>query len=263
MKPGEPYSPYRLFLCAFVPLPIMGMPDLSAGAKLLFGRLALYAGQNTKCYPGLSRLATDLGASVDSIGRWLAELQNAKLLNRAQKGAGKTAECEFTWHSALSAAASAEVQRLNPASAELQNQASAETGDQLPQIRGSASAESRMPLKEEAAQGNGSDKRKQKTAPISEQEYVEFCQQCARERLPIPSRDVATRVKTQFPELWNGCPVWLQLRAFPKQREAIMWLSLEHHQVLMEVERQALTPPKLTPAQENHAIATQRFLAGK
>jgi hypothetical protein len=166
VKPGDAYSPYRVFLSAPIPLAVMAMPNLSPGAKLLFARLALYAGRNTKCYPSLDRLARDLGTSTDAIGRWLKELTDPKFIHRARKGPGKTAECEFLWHASLSADSaelrnqdSAEVRNQEPDSAESRNLDSAEMGGKIPQIRGSDSAESRNHLKEEAVHLNGSGKR--------------------------------------------------------------------------------------------------------
>ena len=233
MKPGEPYSPYRLFLCAFVPLPIMAMTDISPGAKLLFGRLALYAGQNTTCFPKLDRLSADLGSSVDSIGRWMAELTAAKLLNRAQKGSGRPAECEFIWHAALSGVTSAEVQKLDSASAESRNQAFAEMGDQLPQIRGSASAESRMHLKEEAVQLNGSGKR--------------FTHNGARATVA----DMNGQASQRFEEFWNlyprkqrrdfACSQWLSV--VTTENEAIVFACLANYLASGDVDRGAVMNP--------------------
>jgi hypothetical protein len=101
MKPGEPYSPHRRFLCAPVPLWIMAMLELSFGAKLLFGRLALYAGPNDSCYPSLRRLAADMGTSINTICRLIKELVDAKLIRRKRCGPGKNARIEFVWHPAL------------------------------------------------------------------------------------------------------------------------------------------------------------------
>jgi hypothetical protein len=97
---------------------------------------------------------------------------------------------------------------------------------------------------------------------ISDEEYEEFCNQCARERLSIPSEEDAARVKRKFVGHWSGRPAWLQLRAFPGQKTVGLWLSLRRRQVLMEMQRQALTPPELTKSQQSMANATRRFLEG-
>lgn len=75
---GDTYSPHGQFVCAMIPLAVMAMPYLSANAKLLFGRLALYADRKTACYPSLDGLAADLGCSVDAIGCCLNELKRRR-----------------------------------------------------------------------------------------------------------------------------------------------------------------------------------------
>jgi hypothetical protein len=97
---------------------------------------------------------------------------------------------------------------------------------------------------------------------ISDDEYLEFCRQCARERLSVPSEEDAARVKRKFVGDWNGRPAWLQLRAFPRQETVGLWLSLRRRQVLMELERQTETPPELTKSQQSMANARRRFLEG-
>lgn len=186
MKPGEAYSPYRVFLSAPIALDVMAMPNLSPGAKLLFARLALYAGRNTSCYPSLERLACDLGTSTDAIGRSLKELTDAELIRRKRKGPGKTAECEFLWHAALSADSaelrnqdSAKVRNQAPDSAEVRNLDSAEMGGKTPQNRGQDSAETRNHYKEETVHLNGSLKRTD----------TESAREVRRELVPVVSGD--------------------------------------------------------------------------
>ena len=97
---------------------------------------------------------------------------------------------------------------------------------------------------------------------IGDEEYVEFCRQCARERLEIPSRPDAAKVKRKFMGDWNGRPAWLQLRAVRRQYSARLWPQMDREQVLMELERQALTPPEPSKSQQSMANATRRFLEG-
>lgn len=169
-KIGDPYSPHRRFLCAPVPLALMKSPNLSAGAKLLFGRLALHAGKELYCYPGLDTLADELGVSDDTIGRWMAELIGNKFIKRKRCGPGRNAECIFIWNPELGGSDdstetrnqdSAKVRDQNQSdSAESQNLDSAGRRDEIPQNRGDDSAEMRSAYKEqavhEAVQVNGS-----------------------------------------------------------------------------------------------------------
>ncbi len=48
---GQRYSPYKVFLCAPVPLSLLRCRAITEGAKLLFGYLTLYSGENGLCYP--------------------------------------------------------------------------------------------------------------------------------------------------------------------------------------------------------------------
>jgi|SRR5580704_2022463 len=119
----------------------------------------------------------------------------------------------------------------------------------------------RRPIKEEESQEETTTTTTAALAiTISREEYATFCRQCARERLPVPDRQTAIAAKTRFPGSWNGSPAWLQLRAFPGQKSARLWLCMERDQVLMEVERQDLTPPALSPKEAVHAAARERFL---
>lgn len=68
-----------------IPLDIMSMTEISANAKLLYARLLLYIGKNSKAWPSQETLAADLGISVRSIKRTVAELAQAELIERQQK----------------------------------------------------------------------------------------------------------------------------------------------------------------------------------
>ena len=68
---------------------LMRRRDLTIGAKCLLGRLKRYAHKSGKCYPSLPTLATELGTSVDSIRRFLAQLKDAGLVRVAKAGLGR------------------------------------------------------------------------------------------------------------------------------------------------------------------------------
>ena len=64
MRPGEPFNPFRLFNGLFVPEALARRRGLSPGAKLAYGRLARYAGQDGQCYPAVPTLAREIGVGL-------------------------------------------------------------------------------------------------------------------------------------------------------------------------------------------------------
>jgi len=88
MKPGERFTPIPDF--------IMRRRDLTHGAKCLWGRLDRYAQKNGQCYPSLPTLATELGTSIDSIRRFIAQLKNAGLIRVAKAGLGRGNSTNYT-----------------------------------------------------------------------------------------------------------------------------------------------------------------------
>ena len=67
----------------------MRRPDLTFGAKCLLGRLKRYGQKTGKIYPSLPTLATELGTSIDSIRRFLAQLKDASLVRVVKAGLGR------------------------------------------------------------------------------------------------------------------------------------------------------------------------------
>jgi len=101
VKIGEPFNPHRRFNGVFVPLGLLRCRDIGDGAKLLYGRLCLFAGKDGECFADRTELAKEMGLSVASIGRQLEELVEAKFIRRVRRGRGQTALCRFLWHPAL------------------------------------------------------------------------------------------------------------------------------------------------------------------
>lgn len=104
MNVGQPFNPHGCFNGAFTPFSVLRLPDLSLGAKVLYGRLSAFAGRDGACYPSREKLAAELGISVATIKRHLAELTQAKLIRRELPetiGRGQTARVVFLWHEAL------------------------------------------------------------------------------------------------------------------------------------------------------------------
>jgi len=69
VKIGEPFNPHLAFLGVFVPLGLLPFPGLSVHAKLLYGRLMMYAGRDGLCNPALETLSKQFNVSIDTISR--------------------------------------------------------------------------------------------------------------------------------------------------------------------------------------------------
>jgi hypothetical protein len=73
-----------------VPNFILTKSDISVGAKLAYAMLLKYAWGDDACFPGQTKLATDMGSGERSVRRYLDELEKASLLEVIQRGLGKT-----------------------------------------------------------------------------------------------------------------------------------------------------------------------------
>jgi hypothetical protein len=101
MRPGEPLNPFRLFNGLFVPEALARHRGLSPGAKLAYGRLARYAGQDGQCYPAMLTLAREIGVGLRQARKYLGELERVKLIRRVSRFSrnGQTSnQYEFLWH---------------------------------------------------------------------------------------------------------------------------------------------------------------------
>ena len=103
LQVGQVFVPRRvLHSGVFVPDGLLASRLVSNGAKLLWARLARYAGTRGQCFPLLSTLAMDLGFSERQVQRYLAELVSGGFLRARQRGYNKSNVYEFLWHPALS-----------------------------------------------------------------------------------------------------------------------------------------------------------------
>jgi len=69
-----------------LPNDILFAPTISPSTKTLYALLVSYARDKSYCQPSHSRLATDLGVSTKSIGRWLDELTSHGLITTKRRG---------------------------------------------------------------------------------------------------------------------------------------------------------------------------------
>lgn len=97
----ELINPYCLFVSSNVPNWLMRIPDISHGAKLCYGRLCQYAGQNGKCFPTQRALAEELSVTRKAISAYIRELKRYKLIISVSKGLGKSNEYKFVKHEAM------------------------------------------------------------------------------------------------------------------------------------------------------------------
>jgi Helix-turn-helix domain len=101
MQTGQPFNPFRLFTGIFIPEGLVRATGISPGAKLAYGRLVRYAGENGKCYPSVDSLAAEIGVGARQAQKYLANLERAKLIRRVRRfsGGGQTSNAfEFLWH---------------------------------------------------------------------------------------------------------------------------------------------------------------------
>jgi alkylated DNA nucleotide flippase Atl1 len=101
LQVGQPFNPFRIFVGIFIPDALVRSNVISAGAKLTYGRLARYAGQDGKCYPAVETLAAEIGLGARQVQRYLAELERVHLIRRVVRYAGHAQTSngfEFLWH---------------------------------------------------------------------------------------------------------------------------------------------------------------------
>jgi hypothetical protein len=99
MVPGQKFIPHRQFRSGvFLPDVVLANRRLSGGAKLLWARLARYAGVNGVCFPSCQTLGLDLGCSPRPVQRYVAELVHAGFISAKQRGFNKSNTYTFLWH---------------------------------------------------------------------------------------------------------------------------------------------------------------------
>lgn len=98
---GSPFNPYKIFNGIFVPEALVRSKVISSSAKLAYGRLTRYAGQDGQCYPSMPKLAAEIGLSTRQVQRSVAELEKQHFIRRVGRflGASQTSNVfEFLWH---------------------------------------------------------------------------------------------------------------------------------------------------------------------
>jgi DNA-binding MarR family transcriptional regulator len=98
----EPVSPWKKF-DGYLPIPqeLMRITSVSAGAKLLFGALALHSGKDGRCFPFQRTLARKLGVSIRQTQRYIRELTRARLIRSIRQPQTRSKWYEFLRHPEL------------------------------------------------------------------------------------------------------------------------------------------------------------------
>jgi hypothetical protein len=99
---GQPFNPYKLFTGIFIPEAICKYSGISAGAKIVYGRLCRFAGEDGKAYPAVPTLGLELGISGKQARRYVRELEDECFI-RAEREPGRTSHYVFLWHAAFEA----------------------------------------------------------------------------------------------------------------------------------------------------------------
>lgn len=104
-RPGQPFNPYKIFTGIFIPEALVRNPDISPGAKIAYGRLARYAGEDGDCHPSVKTLAREIGIRQRQAQRYLAELETHGFIRSfARYSSPNTRDTNgyiFLWHESL------------------------------------------------------------------------------------------------------------------------------------------------------------------
>jgi hypothetical protein len=92
---SEAFNPYRQFTGIFIPEGLCRRTDIRPTSKLIYGRLARFAGADGWCYPSVETLAAEVGIELRQARRGLQELETAGLIVRDFQP-GQTTRYRFT-----------------------------------------------------------------------------------------------------------------------------------------------------------------------
>jgi uncharacterized phage protein (TIGR02220 family) len=103
LRIGGVFNPYKLFVGVFIPNVLMRYKGIKPNSKLVWGRLAQYAGEKGYCWPSQDTLADETGLSRDTVLRSVKELEKDGFIvvgrpDGADKVAHKTSEYRFLFH---------------------------------------------------------------------------------------------------------------------------------------------------------------------
>jgi hypothetical protein len=97
---GQPFNPYKLFTGIFIPEALVRFRGLSCGAKVAYGRLARYAGENGECWPAIPTLAAEMGIGPTQTRTYVHELRDQRFM-AIEPRPGTSGVYTFLWHEAF------------------------------------------------------------------------------------------------------------------------------------------------------------------
>jgi len=97
---GQPFNPYKLFTGILIPEALVRFRGLSSGAKIAYGRLARYAGENGDCFPSIPTLAIEIGVGATQARAYVHELADRGFITIEQRS-GTSCIYTFLWHPAF------------------------------------------------------------------------------------------------------------------------------------------------------------------
>jgi len=100
LQVGQPFNPFKLFNGIFIPEALVRYRGLTLGAKVAYGRLARYAGENGECYPSIPTLAKEIGIGATQARTYVHELRSKRFIAVEQRS-GTSALYIFLWHEAF------------------------------------------------------------------------------------------------------------------------------------------------------------------
>jgi hypothetical protein len=102
---GHRFNPYRLFNGIFIPEGVAKYRGISLGAKMIYGRLCRYAGENGEAHPSMEVLSGEIGIGETQARQYLRELMREGFIGceaRADETGRQTSnQYFFLWHEAF------------------------------------------------------------------------------------------------------------------------------------------------------------------
>ena len=100
LRIGQPFNPYKLFTGIFIPEALVRYRGLTCGAKIAYGRLARFAGENGDCWPSVPTLASEMGIGATQARIYVHELRDERFIAIEQRP-GTSGVYKFLWHEAF------------------------------------------------------------------------------------------------------------------------------------------------------------------
>jgi predicted transcriptional regulator len=86
---SERINPYNMFVGSFLPNWLLERTEISTLAKVVYARLAQFAGKDGRAFPTIETLANGVGVPKRNVDRALLELKKFKLIEVERRGLNK------------------------------------------------------------------------------------------------------------------------------------------------------------------------------